>query len=81
MAPLEWLTPNKTSDTLGTVAALLHLGLGIGSLYLGLTGPRDDVFFGVDAFIWIGIIWLLAGVYWWFSRSLLENVSKQDENE
>lgn len=73
MAPLEWLTPDKVSDALDRLGALLFIGLGIGSLYLGLTGPHDNVYFGVDAYIWIGIGLLLGGVYYWFSRSFWEN--------
>ena len=76
MAPLEWLTPEKVTVILDRFGALLFVGLGLFSLYQGLTGPQTDVYFGVDVFIWIGIGWILSGLYFWVSQYYFASISE-----
>ncbi|UPV75972.1 hypothetical protein M0R89_07905 [Halorussus limi] len=76
MAPLDWLTPERVSAFLDRFGALAFLGLGVLSLYQGLTGPQTDVYFGADAFVWVGIGWILSGLYFWFSRHYSKGLSE-----
>ncbi|MFC4450573.1 hypothetical protein [Halorussus aquaticus] len=77
MAPLDWLTPERVADRLDTVGAVLFLGLGILSLYRGLTTPPTDVYLGVSALVWIGLGWVLSGLYVWFSRGYWKRASEK----
>lgn len=67
MARFNWITPHR-------VTILLFMALGLASLYRGITTPIPEPILGVDEFVWLGIGFILAGLFYWHGRR-----SKQDD--
>lgn len=68
MAPLEWLTPDRVMKSMGLLAGLGHLGIGMVNLFLGFRFPDDFVLFGVDALLIIGGGQVVAGIFFLISE-------------
>ena len=58
---------------------LLLIASGAISLYWGLTDPRLISFFGLDASVWLGLIWILLGVTRWRTVSAQEDRTSNDD--
>ena len=52
--------------TLKKVVIFLYLALGFASIYRGVTTRNPHSILGLDPFIWLGILFLVAGVVNWY---------------
>ena len=52
--------------TLGRGVIFLYLALGFASIYRGFTTGDPDSILGLDSFIWLGILFFMAGIAFWY---------------
>ena len=64
MAPFESLTSVNVYRVLGILAVLWSLGLGLVSLYHGISHPPNDIVFGMDDDVSSGVWWLFSAMIW-----------------